>query len=151
MKNFEIQFDRGYGIDKRTGWTVVVDGSVLAELEPWLIVAVFKAIRMMIRIARDRGELDARPVAKCAKCGASRVRIYREYGSTRRTETDMCNGCINERDRPWYVPLVKSALWPNELAYGFTSTPEERMEEFMKLPESSPEKPSWKRTGWESP
>lgn len=60
MKQFSIEFNRDYGIDRRTGWTVTWDGCVLSQLQPWLIVAVWKAIAYEWRMRRlqrlvDRG------------------------------------------------------------------------------------------------
>ena len=45
MKNFRLEFDRDYGIDKRTGWSIVVNGCFVVQLEPWLIVAIWKGCR----------------------------------------------------------------------------------------------------------
>jgi len=49
----ELQHDRNYGIDKRTGWSICVAGSFYCQLEPWLIVATCKAIRVAWLISRD--------------------------------------------------------------------------------------------------
>ena len=40
-----IEWDRDYGVDRRSGWTVKVNGCVLAQLERWLAVALWKAWR----------------------------------------------------------------------------------------------------------
>jgi hypothetical protein len=40
-----LHFDRDYGIDLRTGWSVVIDGRVIVRMEPWLVVALWKAWR----------------------------------------------------------------------------------------------------------
>lgn len=52
MNNLKIQinrhclaFDRDYGIDRRTGWSVAVDGSYIVQFESWLVVAIWKAIK----------------------------------------------------------------------------------------------------------
>lgn len=42
-KSVSIEFDRNYGMDNRTGWSIAVDGSYRAQLEPWLIVALWKS------------------------------------------------------------------------------------------------------------
>ncbi len=42
IKNLKIEFDRNYGIDKRTGWSIVINGSFMAELEKYLFIAVIK-------------------------------------------------------------------------------------------------------------
>ena len=34
-QSFRLEFDTDYGIDKRTGWTVTVNGSILCELVPF--------------------------------------------------------------------------------------------------------------------
>jgi hypothetical protein len=45
VTTFGVQWDRDHGVDHRRGWTIVWDGSVLAALEPWLIVALVKVFR----------------------------------------------------------------------------------------------------------
>jgi hypothetical protein len=45
MLSFAIEWNEDYGIDKRTGWTVKLGGRVLVELEPFLVVALWKAWR----------------------------------------------------------------------------------------------------------
>jgi len=52
LNRHRIEYDRNYGIDRRTGWTIVYDGSVLVELEPWLIAAIWKSLPRWRRIAR---------------------------------------------------------------------------------------------------
>ena len=42
MNNLLIKFDREYGCDKRTGWSIAIDNSFCAELERYLIIAVLK-------------------------------------------------------------------------------------------------------------
>lgn len=42
---YGLEHDRDYGIDRRTGWSVKRDGSYAVQLEPWLIVAILRAIR----------------------------------------------------------------------------------------------------------
>ena len=43
IKNFSIDFNRDYGIDKKTGWSININGSFYAQLERFLIVALIKA------------------------------------------------------------------------------------------------------------
>ena len=43
MKNIKLEFDRDYGCNERTGWSIIVNGSFCAELEKHLIVAIIKA------------------------------------------------------------------------------------------------------------
>ena len=43
MMCFRLQHDAEYGIDKRSGWTVIREGRVVCQLEKWLIVALWKA------------------------------------------------------------------------------------------------------------
>jgi hypothetical protein len=45
-----IDFDRNYGYDKRTGWSIAWYGHYLIQLEKHLLVAIYKAIR-------ERGDL----------------------------------------------------------------------------------------------
>ncbi len=44
MKHFALEWDKNYGINQRTGWSVIVNGSVCSPLEKWLVVAIAKAI-----------------------------------------------------------------------------------------------------------
>lgn len=44
MKSFKLAWDKDYGIDKRAGWSITVNGHVLVILERWLIVAACKAL-----------------------------------------------------------------------------------------------------------
>lgn len=48
IKQFKLEFDRDYGSSNLTGWSVVVNGTFLSMLEPWLIVALWKAFRKLI-------------------------------------------------------------------------------------------------------
>jgi hypothetical protein len=43
MTLFSIEYDVDYGCHHRSGWSVVIDGSVCAELERFLVVALVKA------------------------------------------------------------------------------------------------------------
>lgn len=45
MKKLRIHWDKDYGIDNKTGWSICIDGSFVSELEDFLIIAVIKAIR----------------------------------------------------------------------------------------------------------
>lgn len=38
-----LEYDRDYGIDRRNGWSIVCSGRVLANIEPWLVAAIWKA------------------------------------------------------------------------------------------------------------
>jgi hypothetical protein len=42
-RNFRIEWDKNYGVDKRTGWSISFNGSFLVELEKRLSVAIIKA------------------------------------------------------------------------------------------------------------
>ena len=53
MKRLDLQWDKDYGCKRRTGWSVAVDGSFLVELEPWLVVALAKAVRTWWRWKRS--------------------------------------------------------------------------------------------------
>lgn len=37
---FAIHFDRDYGIDRRTGWSIAIDGSFVVQFEKHLLVAL---------------------------------------------------------------------------------------------------------------
>ena len=45
MKSLKIDFDRDYGVDNRTGWSIAIDGRFAVSFERWLIVALWKAWR----------------------------------------------------------------------------------------------------------
>lgn len=56
IKRFEIaindsaiQFDRDYGMDKRTGWSIAIKGHFECQLERFLIVAIIKTIYQGIK------------------------------------------------------------------------------------------------------
>lgn len=60
MNHFRIElfewtviFDRGYGCDKRTGWSVAVRGSYVIQFEPGLCSALWKAWRRQRAFERD--------------------------------------------------------------------------------------------------
>jgi len=44
MKRFNIEWDKEYGQDKRTGWSVCIDGSFVAKLERYFLVALIKSL-----------------------------------------------------------------------------------------------------------
>ena len=52
-KFIQIKFDRDYGIDKRTGWSIVIFGRVEPQLEANLFVAIAKAVRSLSLWDRD--------------------------------------------------------------------------------------------------
>ena len=43
MKQFSLEYDEDYGADKRTGWTVVMDGRVVVQFRKWAILALVEA------------------------------------------------------------------------------------------------------------
>ena len=43
LKSFALQYDRDYGIDRRSGWSVVVDGSVAVQFARNRLVALVRA------------------------------------------------------------------------------------------------------------
>ena len=44
-RRFELRYDSDYGIDRRSGWTVTVDGSVAAQLMPTPEAALEAAVQ----------------------------------------------------------------------------------------------------------
>jgi len=44
-RTFSLDYDRNYGIDNRKGWSIAINGSYMVQLEPWLLVAVYKAVK----------------------------------------------------------------------------------------------------------
>lgn len=45
LKNVSVEYDTDYGVDKRSGWSICVNGSFTAELEPSLIRAIWQTVR----------------------------------------------------------------------------------------------------------
>ena len=43
-RSFSVAWDGNYGIDRRSGWSVTIDGIVVVELEPSLLGAAMKTI-----------------------------------------------------------------------------------------------------------
>lgn len=84
--------------------------------------------------------------AWCLQCGVTsdKFRLYRSYGTFRRPELDRCNACL-PHDNSLMVPLILSS---DGDAYGFTSAPDDKIREFMTLPEKSDTHPTWTETGW---
>lgn len=48
FKGNGIEYDSDYGIDHRSGWSVIWDGSYIVQLEKHLIVALWKAWKAII-------------------------------------------------------------------------------------------------------
>ena len=46
INNNILEFDRDYGIDKLTGWSIAINGSYVVQLEKSLWVAIWKAINL---------------------------------------------------------------------------------------------------------
>lgn len=42
MKSILIEFDKDYGYNKRSGWSMAINGSYVSEFEKYIIVAIFK-------------------------------------------------------------------------------------------------------------
>jgi hypothetical protein len=53
VRRFDLTWDKDYGSGKRTGWTVTLDGVHLVQLEPWLVVALLRAVRTWFRWKRS--------------------------------------------------------------------------------------------------
>ena len=45
LNRFSVDFDRNYGVSKRTGWSIAINGHYLVELEKRLVKAIWKAIK----------------------------------------------------------------------------------------------------------
>lgn len=43
MNRFKLEYDTEFGIDRRSGWSIAVNGEYLVSLEPNLVVALWKA------------------------------------------------------------------------------------------------------------
>lgn len=111
-------------------------------------------------------------MSKCAKCGATGVRLYREYGCFLRAEDVTCNACVRaERLSPrkrrglarrfltgrrgarripstrasgWVVPMVEAL---DGSVWGYTSAPAEDIARWQALPDKAPS-PVWNRGEW---
>jgi hypothetical protein len=44
--SFRLHYDKNYGIYKRKGWSIAIDGHFYVEFERFLIVALVKAFKM---------------------------------------------------------------------------------------------------------
>ena len=44
INKLRVDFDRDYGVDHKTGWSIAWDGRFLIQLEKHLIVAIIKVI-----------------------------------------------------------------------------------------------------------
>ena len=43
MMNLKIEYDKDYGIDKRTGWSIAINGWYVVQFHKYLVVALIKA------------------------------------------------------------------------------------------------------------
>ena len=48
-----IEYDEDYGIDKRRGWSVALDGHYVVMFEKWFIMAIWKAVKVSRKIAEE--------------------------------------------------------------------------------------------------
>jgi len=48
--NWQLNWDRDYGMDKRTGWSIALEGVLVCEFERFLLVALWKSWRARKRI-----------------------------------------------------------------------------------------------------
>ena len=40
----KIEYDIDFGVDKRCGWSIAINGSYVVSLNKWLIIALIKAL-----------------------------------------------------------------------------------------------------------
>lgn len=45
LNRFQLEYDRDYGVAKRSGWSVAWHGSYAVQLDPWLLSALWRAWR----------------------------------------------------------------------------------------------------------
>jgi hypothetical protein len=45
VKSISIEYDKDYGIDKRTGWSLCINGNVVNQFESSLIKCLIKGIK----------------------------------------------------------------------------------------------------------
>ena len=91
-----------------------------------------------VKIGRLSAAAFARPEKKvvtngprCGKCGVEGVKIYRVYSASRDPETDRCTRCMRRSDHRQMVPCI---LDPDGRAWGYTSAPQDAVEEWRELP-----------------
>jgi hypothetical protein len=53
-REFRLEYDADYGIDRRSGWSVVIDGSVVAELMETPEAALKQAMEKVSHWERPR-------------------------------------------------------------------------------------------------
>lgn len=51
--DFQLHYDTNYGIDKRTGWSCIINQSVLSEFQPTAGLAVNLALQAHAEIQSD--------------------------------------------------------------------------------------------------
>lgn len=47
INNFSLQFDKDYGIDKRTGRSVCINGSFMSQLEKYLVCCYMESVVLL--------------------------------------------------------------------------------------------------------
>lgn len=69
IQSFRLEWDRDYGIDRRSGWTACVNGSVIVQLTtlPRAVYALVRGLWEAYRATATRGTV---PVAE--RTGAER-------------------------------------------------------------------------------
>jgi hypothetical protein len=49
-----LQYNKDYGVDHRYGWSIAWVGHFLVDLERFLVVAIWKAARLLVGIGKFR-------------------------------------------------------------------------------------------------
>ena len=86
---------------------------------------------------------DINPNVACAKCGSTRVRVYRPYGFFYHPEDNRCNDCLdNDEERRKHRGLYYPCI-PDKEGCIWVDTPIETQRWWCSLPEKNPYKPIW--------
>lgn len=61
IAQFSLTFDRDYGIDKQTGWTVTANGIVLTQFEPGPLRALWRGYRSWLNYRQADRDWELKP------------------------------------------------------------------------------------------
>lgn len=56
FNKFIIEFDRYYGCDHRTGWSIFINGCLVIEFEKSLFIAILKYIKLRLNNLVNKNE-----------------------------------------------------------------------------------------------
>ncbi len=76
MKTFSLTYERDYGIDKRSGWSIVRNDCLIVQFERWLVVAICKAA-YRVWAAEIRRQIQEREMERVAKLRVKAIQNIR--------------------------------------------------------------------------